>query len=327
MSGPHVSHGWHLSDVQLSFGVGDRVAFRIPFRVLSHSLRLAEHRGAVAAPMPPTSPPLAAGAVGYMIRALPIVEPLPVLTRIDGWIRYVTLKYAHCYIDLSIGVDAYRAKFSGKTRQTIMRKLRKFEVHCGGRIDWRTYRTPDEMLAFHRMARQVSARTYQEQLLDAGIPADPKFVERMCELAARDEARGWLLFDRDRPISYLYCPAEEDSLVYAYLGYDPDYMKLSVGTVLQWLAVEQLYQEKRYAFFDFTEGQSDHKRLFATHELQCANVLFLQLSASRLLIVRFHAAADRIVATLRSRAERWGIKARLRRLMRFGLRGTRPLSH
>ena len=39
---------------------------------------------------------------------------------------------------------------------------------------------------------------------------------------------------------------------YAYLGYDPDYLHLSVGTVLQWLALDSLFAERRFRFFDFT---------------------------------------------------------------------------
>ncbi|MBL8325986.1 MAG: GNAT family N-acetyltransferase [Rubrivivax sp.] len=318
-----MSSGWQLRDMRLKFGLGDWTAFSVPLKLHARSVRLGERLAPAEDPTPPTEPPLQ-GAAGYMLRALPVAAPLPRLTLRDGWLRYVTLQYPHCYIDLSIGMEAYRAKFSSKTRQTIARKVRKFEEHSGGTIDWRTYRTPEEMREFHRHAREVSALTYQERLLDAGIPGDAPFVEQMLAAAARDEARGWLLFDHGRPVSYLYCPAEAGALVYAYLGYDPGSMKLSVGTVLQWLAVEQLYAEGRFGFFDFTEGQSEHKRLFATHELRCANVIFVRRTVIRALIVRLHAASERFSSALGALAERWGVKARLKRWMRFGVAGARP---
>ena len=65
-------------------------------------------------------------------------------------------------------------------------------------------------------------------------------------------------------------------MIYAFLGYDPNYMNFSVGTILQWLALEHLFEENSFRFFDFTEGQSAHKKLFATHNVQCANVFFLR---------------------------------------------------
>jgi hypothetical protein len=73
----------------------------------------------------------------------------------------------------------------------------------------------------------VSALTYQERLLDAGLPAGPEALERMRALARRDQMRGWLLFVDARPISYLYAPAEGDTLIYAFLGYDPEFAELS----------------------------------------------------------------------------------------------------
>ena len=258
-----------------------------------------------------------------MIRALPVGAELPTLAVVDGFIRYVTLQYKHCYIDLSIGMEAYRNKFSAKTRSTITRKVRKFQEHCGGQLKWRGYRTPEAMREFHRLAREVSLKTYQERLLDAGIPEDPSFIEEMVSLAERDEVRAYILYDGERPVSYLYCPAQDEALIYAFLGYDPDYLKLSVGTVLQWLALEELFAERRFAFFDFTEGQSDHKRLFATNERQCANVYFLERSLPRMLLLRMHALSDHLASWLGRLAERWGVRARLRRILRFGMAGTR----
>lgn len=313
---------WQTRDAPLKFGVGDWVAFSVPLRLHARSVRLSERLTPVADPGPPGAPQLGETS-GYMLRAMPVATALPVLKKSNDFLRYVTLQYVHCFIDLSIGQQAYRDKFSAKTRATIMRKLRKYQEHCGGTLAWHTYRTADAMPEFHRLARQVAAKTYQERLLEAGIPADPSFVREMIDLAAKDQARGWILFDGERPVSYLYCPALDGVLTYAYLGYDPDYMKLSVGTVLQWLAVEQLLEERRFDFFDFTEGESEHKRLFATHELRCANMLFLRHSLSLAILVRLHVTIDQISAAAGRLAERWGVKSRLRRMIRFGVRGLR----
>lgn len=259
------------------------------------------------------------GAQGFMIRALPVTSELPRLAIRDGFLRYVTLEYSHCYIDLGIGKAAYRQKFSAKTRSTMARKIRRYEEHCGGRLPWRVYQSPEDMLVFHGLARQVSVKTYQERLLDAGIPADQSFLTDMTSRAQRNAVRGFILFDGETPVSYLYCPVENRTVIYAYLGYDPAYMKLSVGTVLQWLALEHLFDEACFDLFDFTEGQSDHKRLFATHEQRCANVLYVRRSAWNSILVRCHAGFNALVSSAAARAERWGVKNRLRRLMRFGL--------
>lgn len=313
---------WSLKSVPLKFSIGDWTAFSVPLRLHSCSVRLADRAAPNPEPKPPAEPALQ-GATGYVIRALPVCNALPTLTVNEGFIRYVTLQYGHCFIDLSIGMDRYREKFSAKTRSTITRKVRKFQEHCGGELKLSTFQSAESMAEFHRLARQVSIKTYQEQLLDAGIPDSPAFAQEMTHLAQRDEVRGFVLFHGEEPVSYLYCPAQDGALVYAYLGYDPRYMKLSVGTVLQWLALERIFAEGRFSFFDFTEGQSDHKRLFATHEVRCANVMFLKNSAWLSLLVRAHAWTDSLSSAAGAFAERWGVKSRLRRILRFGLVSTR----
>ncbi len=93
-------------------------------------------------------------------------------------------------------------------------------------------------------------------------------------------------------------------------------MKLSVGTVLQWLALRQLFVERKFVYFDFTEGQSDHKRLFATHGRLCANVMFVRNDWRAAFLVRSHRAFARLGTHAGLLLERWGLKARVRRLLR-----------
>ena len=78
----------------------------------------------------------------------------------------------------------------------------------GARIVWRWTRPPGH-------ARAVSAKSYQERVLGAGLPeADAE----MRALARSGQARGWLLFLDGRPVSYLWGPAEGETLIFAHLG-------------------------------------------------------------------------------------------------------------
>jgi CelD/BcsL family acetyltransferase involved in cellulose biosynthesis len=114
----------------------------------------------------------------------------------------------------------------------------------------------------------------------------------MRELAAAGGVRGWLLFLDDRPIAYLYAPAEGDTLIYAYLGYDPDYADLSPGTVLQLEAMQQLMGDPRFRWFDFTEGDGQHKRQFATGSVACVDLLLLRRTAGNLAVGTILTALD-----------------------------------
>ncbi|MGB4497253.1 MAG: GNAT family N-acetyltransferase, partial [Methylococcaceae bacterium] len=223
------------------------------------------------------------------------------------------------YIDLtSFSFENYQKKFSAKTKSTINRKIKKYAEHCGGSISWKTYTLPNEMRQFFELARTVSKLTYQERLLDAGIPDSEEFICKAEVLAGKQCVRAYILFDDDnKPVSYLYCPVQNNVLIYAYLGYDPSYMKMSVGTVLQWLAIEQLFAEGCFRYFDFTEGQSEHKRLFATHQRQCANVFFVKKTLPNQLIIYSNFFVNMFSKQLGVILEKLGIKAKIKYFLRF----------
>jgi CelD/BcsL family acetyltransferase involved in cellulose biosynthesis len=266
--------------------------------------------------MPPISE-LVNGSQGFLIRGLPIAVALPPIHRTGDYLRYVPLQYEHSYIDFSLSFESYQKKFSSKSRATLNRKIRRYAEYCGGTIPWRTYQRPEEMQDFFRLARAVSKLTYQERLLDAGIPESEEFIRESESLAADQRIRAYVLFDGARPVAYLYCPVHDDVLLYSYLGYDPEYLAMSVGTVLQWLAVEQLFNEARFRYFDFTEGQSDHKRLFSTHQRSCANVLLVKKTFRNRVVIYSHLMMDRLSNWLGVALDKMGVKAKIKRALRF----------
>lgn len=308
---------WEFRPVPFKYQLSDWTLASVSLPLQVTSMRLGEGEPRDVPEIPDVT--LERGSQGFSIRSLPLAPDQPVLRSMGDYLCYVQQEYGHYFIDLSIGFEAYKAKFSAKTRSTITRKVKRYAEHCGGAIAWKTFASAEEIEDFFHLARKVSAKTYQERLLDAGLPNSAGYLDQMKELAANDQARGFILFDKAEPVSYLYCPVRGDALVYAYLGYDPAYLKMSVGTVLQWLALEHLFVEQRFKYFDFTEGQSDHKRLFATHSVPSANVLFLRRSLRNRLVVLSHHRFQCFSTWLGDTLDRLGLKVWVRRLLRFGL--------
>lgn len=308
---------WQSRLVPFKFQLSDWTLFSVPLQLQELAVGLADEIVPVAVPVLPPDP-LMEGSQGYVMRCLPIVAGLPVVSRTGDYLCYVPLQYQHCYIDLGMAFEDYKKKFSSKTRSTIKRKISKYAEHCGGSIRWKTYKIPGEMREFIRLARLVSKTTYQERLLDAGIPESEDFIIETESLANEERVRAYILFDGERPVSYLYCPAQDGVLSYAYLGYDLDYAHMSVGTVLLWLAVEQIFNEARFRYFDFTEGQSDQKRLFATHQKRCANVFWVKRTLRNTAVVYGQFVMDRFSKWLGESLHNIGVKAKIKRLLRFG---------
>lgn len=306
-----------LQNVAFRFQLSDWTLFSVRRTMLARAYSLDETTA-----LRPTLPPLPAGCAGLMLRALPAPgERVGISADRSGeapLLRYVMHCFPRYYIDMDQDFDDYKKKFSSKTRATLARKTRKFAELDDGRIHWQRFTRADELDRFWTLARQVSVKTYQERLLDAGLPDDPAFLAEARRLADADCLRAFLLFDGDRPVSYLYCPVNDGTVVYAYLGYDPAYLRLSVGTVLQSLAMESLFAEKRFRYFDFTEGESEHKRLFSTGHLVCANVALLRPTLSNRLLAHSHRRFGQLVEALGNLARRHGLKQRFRSWLRFG---------
>jgi hypothetical protein len=288
-------------------------------------LQVVNHELLDETPLP--LPPLAEGSDGIFQRSVPVqceteTAALSAVT-VDGrrFLRYVLQRFPRYYIDMAgLDFDAYRSGFSGKTRSTLARKVRKFQEHCGGTLHWERFDGEDGLDRFWALAREVSEKTYQERWLDAGLPDDANYREQARQWARQDNLRAFLLFDGDKPVSYLFCPVRDDVIEYAYLGYDPSYQKLSVGTVLQWLALESLFAERRFRCFDFTEGEAEHKRLFGTGRRECANVVLLRPTLANFVLTRSHLGFRNSVEAIGGWLERHELKAHVRRWLRFGLR-------
>lgn len=264
------------------------------------------------------------GSDGVLIRSQPLPNPVARVRFESGWIRYAPRQYRRCTTEFSGTFAEYLGRFSAKTRSTMGRKVRKFaESAAGPSGGMRTYRTPAELEEFFRHAAKVSALTYQERLLDAGLPNSDSFRRSAIERAASDQIRAYLLFAGDRPVAYLYCPAWKDSdiLLYEFLGYDPEFRNLSPGTVLQYLALEQLFGEGKFRMFDFLEGETEQKQLFSTKTTFCADLYHLRRTPRTVAIVVIQTVLEESVSAIGRLLDALRLKSRIRNLIRRGMPG------
>jgi CelD/BcsL family acetyltransferase involved in cellulose biosynthesis len=300
------------SETALPLRIGARTLFRFKRRLVKVSVPL---EAALSSTLPDL-PPLERQDDGYLIKAL-AADRLPQVAAARPELKpFVRQLYRRSYVRLDQDFDAYLAAFPGKRRSTLLRKVRRLEKVAGGALDIRSYRSEAEIETFHAEAGQLSAKTYQERLLDAGLPTGPEALAEMRALARRDAVRAWLLFLDGRPISYLYAPAEGATLIYAYLGYDPAFAEHSPGAVLQLEAQRQLMGERKFRLFDFTEGEGQHKRQFASGDLECLDLLLLRPTLRNLTAGHGLAAFDAGVALAKRIVTSAGGADALRRLRR-----------
>lgn len=309
------AHPWRPADHPLKFTLSYLTLARrhLPLMMCEYAADTRPEE----VPLPP-SEPLAAGTVGYLLRGVPLEATRPTFETRGDYLLYTPHQYQRCHVDLSGDFAAYLQRFSARTRSTLRRKVRKFEEFSGGEIDFRVYRSAAELTGFHAPALAVSRRSYQAQVLDAGLPEGEDFRAEVQALADADRVRAFVLFHAGRPVSYLYLRAVDGVLLYEYLGYDPDYARWSIGVVLHWLALQALFAEQRFGLLDFTEGGGQQKRQFSSGQRLCANVYCVPRTLSMRLLLGSHALLNRGSRGLARLLQRYGGYQRLRAVLRRG---------
>lgn len=308
-----MSARWRSTQHSLTFAFGGFVLghVRSPARILD----IPFHQLSDREPLPPDwasweDRPAVAAILGQ-----PVAGNLRRLTYAKRSIRYIPSHEIRYWVNLSGSFAEYLRKFSSKSRNSLKRKLRKATEMSGDRIRWQEYRTAGEVPEFHRLACAISARTYQQKL-GFGLPDDAAFREQLIALAERDQLRGYLLFHGEHAIAFAYCPAQGSNLIYHRLGFDPEYLQWSPGTVLTYRMLERLFEEQRFSTLDFGQSEFDYKGFYATDQLRCANVLFLRPTLRNILLVGGHLALYLVEAATLAVLRKLGIKAWLKRVLR-----------
>lgn len=260
------------------------------------------------------------GAAGALVPSQPVAGDLPRFGRRGTLLRYVPSHYDRFVLRKEGTFADYLAKFSRKTRYNLQREVRKLGEAAGRPDFFRLYRGEAEMAEFLRHADAIARRTYQARLFDAQLEDTPAMRARIAELARRDATVGALLWLGDSPVAFWWFTREGDVLVSEYTGYDAAHRKLSPGTVLLYLVLEQLFfPDARLSTLDFGEGDADYKRLFSTGSQRCAHVLYLRATPANAAVVSLESAlwgARRALKPVEAELQRRGWKARLKRILR-----------
>jgi CelD/BcsL family acetyltransferase involved in cellulose biosynthesis len=224
-----------------------------------------------------------------VVRAHPVSEEIPRVTVLPKMIRYVSVEYERCFVTFAGTFEEYKAKFSSKSRKNLNRSIRDFSEWAGGQTAVRVARTPAEMVEFHRAARAISLKTYQERLVGQGLPDTPHFHQEMASLAEQNRARGYLLCGREAPVAFAYCSADgDDGLYYHTIGYEAGLAKYSPGNVLLLNLIENMFEERHFAWLDFGESADPYKLFFSNHRLRCARVYYFRRSLYWLVVIWAH---------------------------------------
>ena len=251
-----------------------------------------------------------------LLRSVPDRLSWSVLCGDDSFIIYPYYNYDRCWVATEGDFEDYLASFSKTSRKGLKRRVKQLTLESGGKLDIRRFADSDMMDMFHRDARIISAKTFQEKLMNDGLPADEAFCREMEQKVRYEQCYGSILYLEGEPISYLFCERQGPGWLAVYGGFDPAYAKLSPGTVHLLSDLEDGFRDRYCKLFDFGPGRSNYKQFFATDRVPASDVLILKKTLRNRLIVETHRTLGFISRGIVNLADALNLKTLLRQRIR-----------
>ena len=312
---------WQVTGQSLRFTLSDYTVCEYGFRALVAEPPVTVLLETPEPPLPP-SESQDSSVVAAVIRNYPVTSPLSTFQRVGPWVRYVPDGYTRFLVEKNGTFEQYLEKFSSKSRNTVRRKVKKFDQAAGGSCCFREYRTPAEASEFHKLATVVSDKTYQNRLFNEGLVLNEETRQRINGLAEKGSLRGYLLSLRDEPVAFALCEAKADVLLYKTVGYAPEHRDLSPGTVLLWHILKRFHESSESRYLDFGEGEDTYKEFFANRTFECARVYYFKRKPLALVAVLAHRSWHLAVNAARQAPGVPRLIAAFRRLLRRRATGT-----
>jgi Acetyltransferase (GNAT) domain len=229
------------------------------------------------------------------------------------------IKNEHWKMELPGSYEDFLKKRSKKHRYWLKRLTRVLEDDFPGEVKIRAFTKLDESDEFCREADAVAKLTYQHQLGSAF--SDNEEYRSRCKLSAEQGAlRGYILYVKQKPVAYWYATACRATLHLNYTGYDPEYKKYEVGTVLFMKLIEDHCGGKMKEI-DFGLGGAVYKERFGDINFLEATVRIYRPTPRALFINVLIGGSAKVTAGIKTMLLKMGLLQRIKTFWRSRMSG------
>jgi CelD/BcsL family acetyltransferase involved in cellulose biosynthesis len=207
----------------------------------------------------------------------------------DDWFAYVADGVRPLYsIALPASFDEYLQKFSGKTRNTLSRKVKALRKEAVGSLTLVRVGAESDVDDFLAGVREIERHSWKRGGAGWRCARSRDGCARLKDAASRGLLRAYLLKAGDVPCAFVNGYQYGGVYHYADLAYDERYSRLSPGLVLLFLLIEDLFLCNQPMRLNFGIGYADYKQQFANEIMRDASLLILRRSLANRLRVGLH---------------------------------------
>ena len=187
------------------------------------------------------------------------------------------------FIDLREGFDQYLGAMTAKTRRNLRRQVRVLREHGGGRLECRRVEAEDQVEAFLEAAERVHERSWQGRKRRTWNHQSHLVGPELKSLARAKILRSYLLECCGEPCAYVVGYQFDGVYHYMEPRFDEALGRLSPGTVLLYLLLENLFAHDRPELLNFGTGSQPYKEHFSNQTAKDGSFfLFRRNLANRL---------------------------------------------
>lgn len=225
--------------------------------------------------------------------------------------------FDHQFIQLPDTFTDYVAQLGSRSRQSLLYSQRRLLKDMGGDVRCECFESEESVERFVADATAVSRKTYQWNLLNLGLRDSAALSDSLRFAARNGWLRSFLLYCRETPVAFMLGGQYGDCYYYDDVGYDPDFSKWSVGSVLQLEVLQQLLaRADKPRNFDFSTGYGEHKGRFGNYSRKERNVLVFPRNTRNRVLRRLYSLTDQTSKATARLLAKAGVKDRLKQLIR-----------
>lgn len=231
-----------------------------------------------------------------------------------GWKAFAPFGYqARLRIRFPEKRAEYWQQFSGKTRSTFRRKLKKF-----GSVRLERVTRSEQVEAFLETAHHISVQTWQTRRLGLRIRNDEAERQTLSALADAGLLRSYVWYSNDEPAAFCVGNQAHGVFHYEEVGYATKFARFSPGQMLVVQMIDDLLSEDSPTWFDFGGGDAEYKRMFANHESISGTVWLTPPSLKSRVTTAWLGACCGLRQAVRQTASMLGLSTRARQWIRYG---------
>jgi hypothetical protein len=169
----------------------------------------------------------------------------------------------HWMMNMPSSIDEFYLGMTAKHRYWLKRIPKVLEKEFPGKVKYVYKKDVSDVDCLCEDAEKVARTTYQRSL-GVGFKDCMDIRSRMWRLARVDRLRAYIIYVDGQPTAFWIGNKYRNSFHLDYTGFDPDYRKYEVGTILFMKMLEDLAENNNgiIKYIDFGLGDAQYKRRF-----------------------------------------------------------------